>query len=326
MNQWQRIWEAKRKRLAQLKSRSDSYMAELWQGLAEGRSVRDIHKGIRKITEWYDRRGFASEPKAERLMMKAAKVGRKAIMAQLPYKKDEIRERGRGAVISALALRFITDKKIYERANTINFDNAKKEEGESKMWLMESMRKEAYQEAKGKPWDQARVFWLASKHLDCAEDHIPYQGKLYYDRYWRRCITDPQGRADMETFIEANALRSYQWVINRPAWLVTRPNCRHFFKQITYQEAQENLESLLQRMNMVKEKGNTDNQTIKHPLNKGWYTEENVRDIIQKYERRLETHERMMARHPTEELRRMIEKDRLMIKKWTAYLRRMKKA
>ena len=166
------------------------------------------------------------------------------------------------------------------------------------------------------------VFFLVSSHGDCAQDHADYQGRLYYDRFWRRKVSGKAERKEINSIISSQGLRSFQWVTGKPVWMITRPNCRHYFVGVTASEARKGADFLLDEYGMRSAVGKRGNkQTLRHSTSKGWYTESNVRSILKQYEDRLALHERMYASRPNESVRRAIEKDRLLVKKWRYYLR-----
>lgn len=78
------------------------------------------------------------------------------------------------------------------------------------------------------------IFYICSKHKGCAEDHKEWEGKLYYDRFWRSKNPDiPKWLADkIEGFIARENLQTIQWVTHEPVWLGTRPYCKHYFEPV----------------------------------------------------------------------------------------------
>lgn len=165
---------------------------------------------------------------------------------------------------------------------------------------------------------QARIFYLCSWHGDCAQDHVDWQGKLYYDRFWRRHVKDKPTQVRVLDFIQNTGMMSLQWVTNKPVWLITRPNCRHYFEQVTIKEAfGKDADELLDERDMKRQYGERGtNQTIRHSTQEGWYTRENILNIIQKYKERLALHQRMYQIQPSQTLEGYIEKDKRLIKKW----------
>lgn len=168
----------------------------------------------------------------------------------------------------------------------------------------------------------ARIFYLASSHGDCAVDHKDYQGKLYIDQAWDKYIKDEELVKQIKEFINTNDIKTIQWVINKPVWFVTRPNCRHYFKVLTLEEVlSNNIAYLIIQYKMYTPIGNREHlQTLYHSTNKKWYTEENIKNIITKYQDRLNYHEELNSVKSTDILVKAIYKDKLLIKKWKSYL------
>lgn len=84
--------------------------------------------------------------------------------------------------------------------------------------------------AKKKNWKQpdGTIFYLCSYHTPVAEDHKPYQGKIYVDRYWRSLISDDLYVAVLR-YIKKNDIVTVQEIMGPPVYLTTRPYCRHYF-------------------------------------------------------------------------------------------------
>ena len=102
-----------------------------------------------------------------------------------------------------------------------------------KAYMEMKVRTTMHQEALNYQFESARkmgvVFYLASSHGDCADDHKDYQGRLYYDESWQSIAKESQHRA-IADFIRSNKLMSIQDVRDGKPYLTTRPNCRHTFK------------------------------------------------------------------------------------------------
>ena len=317
------MWRHKETTISSLRKASDNYLAEVYSGLSRGKSVRDIHKAIRRVTEYNLKRGYPYDKKAETYAVKIASKAKK---------RQPMGIAGESA-LSAFALDFLQKEMAFEATMSISFEFARKQEGREKEKAIEDALREAEKEAKeeqkpGTPapaqaWKNVKMFYIASEHQDCAEDHKDYQGRLYYDRFWRRYVKDARARKRVESFIERKKLRSIQWVIGRPVWLITRPNCRHYFEQVTIEEAMgSSAKDILNGRDMSAPQGRRgDSQTIRHETDKGWYTEQNVRNIIKKYKERLAYHQALYAKMPNEKLKGYIDKDKRLIRKWESYLR-----
>ena len=138
-------------------------------------------------------------------------------------------------------------------------------------------------------------FYLASSHNDCAEDHKPYQGKMYYDE---------KAPADIVSYAKNKGLKSIQWVMGDPAWFITRPNCRHFFKSLSeYTVKEYGLRELQRKYKTHSKEGHRSLATPK-------------KVAIEEYEDRLQMLRLMYNKHKTEHLRREISKTELLIRKW----------
>ena len=149
---------------------------------------------------------------------------------------------------------------------------------------------------------QEKWFYLCSSHADSAKDHAPYQGKVYIDD---NCNDDK-----CLALARKYKMKSYQWVIGKPIWMVTRPNCRHYFKALTYKEvAGKSYADLISEHKMQRKIGN---RSIMQTLKGG----NNVQVVIKSYQERLRLHMEMYKVRPNQFLQRAMEKDRFLIKKW----------
>lgn len=135
------------------------------------------------------------------------------------------------------------------------------------------------------------VFYIASSHEDCAEDHKDFQGKVYVDRY---C-----GDKEALQYAREHNIRTIQWVLKKPVWLVTRPNCRHYMVGTT------------------KDKIISGKYTIPH-TQIGRESMRTPKQVTLEYLKdRLELLTQMYKAHPTSMLQNKILKTRLLIDKWS---------
>ena len=121
-----------------------------------------------------------------------------------------------------------------------------------------NVRTTMHQEALDYQFESARemgvVFYLASSHGDCADDHKDYQGRLYYDESWQSIAKESQHRA-IADFIRNNKLMSIQDVRDGKPYLTTRPNCRHTFKPLTLDQVlNSSVKELLVEHKLIKGK------------------------------------------------------------------------
>lgn len=173
-------------------------------------------------------------------------------------------------------------------------------------------------------------FWIVSWHGDCAEDHEEWQGRLYYDEKWRSFVKGSAERAAVESIISSKGMKSLQWAMGRPVWLITRPNCRHYAEPVTIDEASSSTEwGILSSRRMAHEIGpRGGRQTIRHSTGRGWYTEGNVESIIRQYEERLRALLAMAEQAKglpmtMQEIARDVNKTRMLISKWKSFLKQM---
>ena len=77
------------------------------------------------------------------------------------------------------------------------------------------------------------LFYLCSYHEKCAEDHKAYQGKLYVDRYWKSTLEQYPDLwwlvEPVQAYIRNHDLMTIQEATSSKPYLITRPNCKHFF-------------------------------------------------------------------------------------------------
>lgn len=183
---------------------------------------------------------------------------------------------------------------ILEESHSVAYKVQRKTIGDEKeAFIMSDLQANAM----NKKW-----FYLCSSHADSAKDHAPWQGKIYIDD---NC-DDPKCLALAREY----HMKSYQWVIGKPVWMVTRPNCRHYFKALTYNEVVgKSYESLIKEYKMHRTIGD---RPIMQTLRGG----ENVDVVIKSYEERLRLHVAMNKARPNEFLKNAINKDNLLLKKW----------
>lgn len=79
------------------------------------------------------------------------------------------------------------------------------------------------------------IFYVCTFYGDCALDHVDYQGKIYVDEAWESII-DKSMYDEVDAYIKANKILTYQEVANGEPYLTTRPNCRHFFEPIATEQ------------------------------------------------------------------------------------------
>lgn len=295
------LYKKSKKETSDLKALSNRYLATVYKGLTNGKKVREIHKDIRRVTMWQVNHDLPYTKEQEALAMKIAK------------KKPD------GDVYD-----FFKKQDYYHMFLLLIFKFIRKKKGNNKKKIIRITVDDNRQYVTPDDYGKAKIFYLASSHDDCAEDHWDYQGRMYIDSAWKNLIKDEKLKSKIYTYIANNGVKTLQWVTGDPVWFITRPNCRHYFKSITVDEALKfSVEELSRKYKMHRKVGLRETrQTIYHPTNKSWYTRENVEGIINKYKERLAYLESLYQAKKTPNLEKDIEKTKFLIKKWETIYKR----
>jgi len=304
------ISKNKDKLITQLKNLRRAYMVEIYKGAINNLSVREIQSRLWKLTLLYQKRGLPTDKRLYNEVKKLVKpttaqdesgallfFGRKPTQEELTtYRSEKI-----SSYWNKIQASSVLDSTIY--------DLGKKQEAKDKEKAIDDMAKAAKKEKK--------VFYLCSEHLDSADDHKHHQGKLYIDRYWRQ-IVDREDIDKVAGIVAQRKLKTFQSIIGKPVWMVTRPNCRHFFETLSLKEVDgASAETLLIEKDMRLVEGNRPTmQTYRVPTRKDWQTRANAQDMVAKYKDRLATHQDMYNIQKNDFLRLAIKKDKLLISKW----------
>lgn len=315
--EWEAIWRNKQTLLDKARQANENYVLAIYEGISKGKDLRSLIRQVRSIKSLNLKMGLPDIPETERYAISVAKRIKKATpQAVLDLKSHE--------ALGIYCLKQLQRFGALEGLSKLAYKRANQAEAEAKQGLLNKLiDNEDPVASKGAKGDEplsmlARIFYLCSWHGDCAQDHQDWQGKLYYDRFWRRHVKDKPTQERVLDFIQINGMMSLQWATNKPVWLITRPNCRHYFEQVTIKEVLgKSTDELLDERGMKRRYGERGtNQTIRHSTQEGWYTRENVLNIIQKYKERLALHQRMYELQPSQTLEGYIEKDKRLIKKW----------
>ena len=173
------------------------------------------------------------------------------------------------------------------------------------------------------------IFYLSSFHSDSASDHKDYQGKIYIDKNWKDVITNETQRKNISKYIKEHDVKDLQWVMGKPVWFVTRPNCRHYFKDLGVSDVlNTSVSRLLTENDMRTAIGDRSYlQVIKHATSKKWYDDiRNAELLLEQYRERLALHKKMWEENPNTMLKNAIKKDMLLVQKWQNYILNKKSA
>lgn len=297
--QLDQIYNRKKKLISNLKKTRNEYIATVFDGLIKKKSVSEIHKDIQKISKTKGE-GFYLLPMEQYTLALANKVKKQAVDID-------------GILFADVIFKLFNKQDVFTETNTIAFEEAKRYESDNKIYLIK--------DAMDNGARLGKVFYLISKHRDCAKDHVDYQGKIYVDENWESIITNSEAKARISKYIRDNNIKTFQWVIGEPVWMITRPNCRHYFKQLFTEDVLKfDVRTLLRRNNMSHREGRKETQTLKTKV----YTKDDVLDIIRRYEERLAFHKALLEKAKNSQiLRKAIAKDKFLIQKWKEYLQKM---
>lgn len=294
----------KRKSQKNLKKARNEYVSVIYYGLMQQKTLKDIHRDIQKVTEINNKQGIDTTPLIKYVYNLCDKT----------KKRVDGLSGATDLIIADWLYRLFHKKQVFTETNTLIYDYAKRVEEKDKTG---ALREELDRGRK-----EEKIFYLASSHKDCAIDHKDYQGKIYVDENWKKYVSE-KDFADVSQFIIMNNIQTFQWVIGNPVWLITRPNCRHYFKAMTTKEVlTKDANTLIRNHKMNHKKGNKITQTLNYKRKE--MRKENIISLIQRYEERLEYHKSLYERNKRVQiLKRAIEKDKLLIKKWKEYLSKM---
>lgn len=284
----------------------------IYKGVIDKKSFFKIHKELVLLTRntKYNRNYYD-------LSLKTASTIARQLTREIKRKKIEI------DVIPLFAFNLFLANAVYEQLSKCVFTTTLKFEAFEKKKIL----KESYDLAITKPKDEyrANIFYLSSKHGDCAKDHLDYQGKLYIDKRWKKIIKEKYVVDEIQKFIDKNKILFFQDIIDKPVYLFTRPNCRHFYKQLSVKEALDNsIIDLLTDNDMISTYGSDEIKTFSHSSAKDWYSRQNIEFMISKYKNRLMFNQCLYDVHKLDKLYSFIQKDKLLIEKWEKYLQKFK--
>lgn len=153
-------------------------------------------------------------------------------------------------------------------------------------------------------------FWICNEFGDCAKDHQKLQGKYYYNEEAE--YTDEQ-----KQYIKSHNLMSIQEAKEEPYWLTTRPNCRHAFTPISFEQMTGGITA-----KELKISKGTFKSTAYLLANEKSRNERNIRF----YKARLTNNQEEYKIAPNKILLEAINKDKVLVNKWQAQQRELIKA
>jgi hypothetical protein len=163
------------------------------------------------------------------------------------------------------------------------------------------------------------VFYLCSYLQDCADDHAPFQGKLYVVENWRQ-LARPQYHADIQQAIQNKNIQGFYWATewkngnqDGPA-LTTRPNCRHVMRPMPITQV------------ITK---STNEMLVEQRMKRGKYDEDKYKDLqeqrknertIRKIKSRIDENKEQIENTKTPEAKELLQKkinsDKIKLSQW----------
>lgn len=235
--------------------------------ILNGKNVREIHKKIYEITI-----------KVPKMYLFMSKVADKSIKKVNRNKKTSEN--------ADFLLIFFMKSHFNEGIKKIINKNLTDEAEKQKNALLDDYIQQSE--------DENKWLYLASSHTDCAKDHLPWQGKIYYDE---------NAPSQIKKFAKRHGYKSIQWVMDAPVYFITRPNCRHFFKSLLLDVVKQyNIKELQRRYKTHKIVGDRSLATPR-------------KITIEEYQDRLKMFKAMYREYPNENLKIKIQKTEILLKK-----------
>lgn len=270
------IFQEKESDKKTLKDLNVKYIGIIYRDVLQHKPVKQIHKDLFNAT-------INSKVKSKRLLAYAMKVSNKA--KKLDKGKGEYYAIGLGVLADNLYEMFRKEN-VRKKGNKVIYKHLDDEEHKKKKKVIDDMVEI------GRKTD--KIWFVCSYHKDSAPDHAPWQGRLFVDRYWHNY--DKTG--EIGAFIKANNIRTLQWVISKPVWMLTRPNCRHYMVQYSTEDILKGNYQV-----PIADEGDRGMQVT-------------TRDAkIEDLEQELKMCEEMYKTHPTEKLKARILKIKIIIRR-----------
>lgn len=146
-----------------------------------------------------------------------------------------------GIILATLLMKRFEKLKVYERFIKLVNQEVRNKEASVKERIIKQFTSYGI--------ENREHFALVSKHLDSAIDHLNYQGKLYL-------LTNDLQESELLLASKLGINRTLASVMHDKPYLITRPNCRHYF--ITLSESDigsKSVDTLLKENKMITKVG-----------------------------------------------------------------------
>ena len=146
-----------------------------------------------------------------------------------------------GIILATLLMKRFEKLKVYERFIKLVNQEVRNKEASVKERIIKQFTSYGI--------ENREHFALVSKHLDSAIDHIDFQGKIYL-------LTNDLQESELLLANKLGINRTLASVMHDKPYLITRPNCRHYF--ITLSESDigsKSVDTLLKENKMITKVG-----------------------------------------------------------------------
>ena len=154
--------------------------------------------------------------------------------------KQDIQETD-GIILETLLMKRFEKLRVYQRFISLVNQEVRNKEASVKEKIIRQLTSYGI--------ENREHFALVSKHLDSAIDHIDFQGKLYL-------LTNDLQESELLLASKLGITRTLASVMHDKPYLITRPNCRHYF--ITLSESDigsKSVDTLLKENKMITKVG-----------------------------------------------------------------------
>lgn len=146
-----------------------------------------------------------------------------------------------GIILATLLMKRFEKLRVYQRFISLVNQEVRNKEA--------SVKEKVIRQLTSYGIENREHFALVSKHLDSAIDHINYQGKIYL-------LTNDLQESELLLANKLGITRTLASVMHDKPYLITRPNCRHYF--ITLSESDigsKSVDTLLKENKMITKVG-----------------------------------------------------------------------
>lgn len=146
-----------------------------------------------------------------------------------------------GIILATLLMKRFEKLRVYQRFISLVNQEVRNKEA--------SVKEKVIRQLTSYGIENREHFALVSKHLDSAIDHLDFQGKLYL-------LTNDLQESELLLANKLGITRTLASVMHDKPYLITRPNCRHYF--ITLSESDigsKSVDTLLKENKMITKVG-----------------------------------------------------------------------